>query len=107
MQALALRSAERDTLGQIASDTGWARHFTSNAIEEGIATAVEQGSNYYTLSYSPANRNYNGKFRKIKVAVAEKGYRLHYRPEYFADDPNAPVKHTDLYRNIGTAAMQH
>jgi hypothetical protein len=41
------------------------------------------------------------------VAVAEKGYRLHYRPGYFAYDPYAPVKHEDLYRNIGTAAMQH
>ena len=67
MQSLALRSAERDTLNQVASDTGGKAFFNSNAIEEAIATATEQGSHYYTLSYSPANRNYNGKFRKIKV----------------------------------------
>jgi VWFA-related protein len=107
MQSLALRSAERDTLNQVASDTGGKAFFNSNAIEEAIATATEQGSHYYTLSYSPANRNYNGKFRKIKVAVADRGDRLHYRPGYFADDPDAPVKHPDLYRNIGVAAMQH
>jgi VWFA-related protein len=107
MQKLALQSAERDTLNQIAADTGGKVFFNSNAIEEAIATATEQGSNYYTLSYTPANRNYNGKFRKIKVALAERGYRLNYRPGYFADDPYAPVKHADLYQNIGTAAMQH
>jgi hypothetical protein len=105
IQQPALQS-ERDTLNQIASDTGGKAFFNSNAIEEAIATAVEQGSNYYTLSYTPANRNYNGKFRKIKV-VAGKGYHLNYRPGYFADDPYAPVKHADLYQNIGTAAMRH
>jgi len=107
MRQLALRSAERETLSQIASDTGGEAFFNSNAIEEAIATATEQGSNYYTLSYTPANRNYNGKFRKIKVALGEKEYRLNYRPGYFADDPYAPLKHADLYRSIGTAAMQH
>jgi VWFA-related protein len=107
MQNLALQSAERDTLNQIASDTGGKAFFNSNAIEEAIATATEQGSNYYTLSYTPGNRKYNGKFRKIKVAAAEKGYRLHYRPGYIADDPYAPLKHEGLYRNIDTAAMQH
>jgi hypothetical protein len=106
MQQLALRSAERETLSQIASDTGGRAFFNSNAIREAITTANEQGSNYYTLSYTPANRNYNGKFRKIKV-VARKGYHLTYRPGYFAEDPYAPVKHADLYQNIGVAAMQH
>ncbi len=106
MQRLGLQSAERDTLNQIASDTGGKAFFNSNAIEEALSTATEQGSNYYTLSYTPANRKYNGKFRKIKVAVAERGYRLHHRPGYLAEDPHAPIKRDDLYRNIGSA-MQH
>jgi VWFA-related protein len=106
MQQLALRSAERETLSQIASDTGGRAFFNSNAIREAITTANEQGSNYYTLSYTPANHNYNGKFRKIKVA-AGKGNHLNYRPGYFADDPYAPVKHAGFYQNFGAAAMQH
>ena len=106
MQQLALQSAERDTLNQIASDTGGKAFFNSNAIDEAISTATEQGSNYYTLSYTPTNRKYNGKFRKIKVAVEEKGYRLHHRPGYIASDPQAPPKGDDLYRNIGIS-MQH
>ena len=107
MQALAGRSAEFDAMNQLAQGTGGKAFYNSNAIEEAIATAVEQGSNYYTLSYTPSNKNYDGKFRKIKVALAEKGYRLHYRPGYFADDPHTAGKDAKLAREIAAVAMQH
>jgi VWFA-related protein len=107
MQALDARSAEFDAMNQLAQGTGGKAFYNTNAIEEAIATAVEQGSNYYTLSYNPANKNYDGKFRKIKVALAEKGYHLHYRAGYFADDPFAPAKNANLAGSIGAAAMQH
>jgi VWFA-related protein len=106
MQDFSARSAELEAMNDLANGTGGKAFYNANAIEDAIATAVEQGSNYYTLSYTPANKNYDGKFRKIKVALAEKGYRLHYRPGYFADDPRAPVKNA-LARNIGLVAMQH
>ena len=102
-----MRSAEFDAMNQLAQGTGGKAFYNSNAIEEAIATAVEQGSNYYTLSYAPSNKNYDGKFRKIKVALAEKGYRLHYRPGYFADDPYAAGKNAKLARDIAMTAMQH
>jgi len=106
MQDLSVRSAEIEAMNDLAHGTGGKAFFNSNAIEDAIATAVEQGSNYYTLSYTPSNRNYDGKFRKIKVALAEKGYHLYYRPGYFADDPRAPIKNP-LGRNGGLVAMQH
>ena len=58
------------------------------------------------LSYTPANRNYDGKFRKIKVALATKGYHLAYRRGYFADDLSAPQKQEKdaLSHDIGAAA---
>jgi VWFA-related protein len=107
MQALAAQSAEFETLNQIAAETGGKAFYNTNGIGEAVATASEQGSNYYTLSYTPANRNYNGRFRKIKIALADQGYHLHYRPGYFAEDPNNPVNSGDVLRNIGTVAMQH
>ena len=107
MRGLAAQSSEFETLNQIASETGGKAFYNTNGIGEAVATASEQGSNYYTLSYTPGNRDYNGRFRKIKVALADKGYHLHYRPGYFAEDPSAPVNSQDLLRNIGTVAMQH
>lgn len=107
MQELTLRSAERSTMNQFAADTGGKAFFSANAVEDAIATATEQGSNYYTLSYSPANRNYNGRFRQIRVALAQRGYHLHYRQGYIAEDFSGPPKDGDASRNISTAAMQH
>jgi VWFA-related protein len=106
MQELSVRSAEMEAMNDLARGTGGKAFFNSNAIEDAIATAVEQGSNYYTLSYTPTNRNYDGKFRKIKVALAAKGYHLYYRPGYFADDPHAPIKNP-VGRNGSLVAMQH
>jgi VWFA-related protein len=106
MQSFGQRTAEFETMNQVAQGTGGKAFYNSNAIEGAIATAIEQGSNYYALSYTPANKNYDGKFRKIKVALAEKGYHLNYRPGYFADDPYAPAKN-GAADNIKTAAMQH
>lgn len=107
MQELALQAAERNTMNQFAIDTGGMAFFNSNAIQDAIVTATEQGSNHYTLSYSPANTDYRGKYRRIRVAVAEKGYHLHYRQGYFAEDFSVPVNDRDASRDAGIAAMQH
>ena len=107
MQALAAQSAEFQTMNEVAQSTGGKAFYNTNGIEEAMTEAAEQSSNYYTLSYNPANKNYDGKFRKIKIAMAEKGYHLYYRPGYFADDPYAPPKNADMARSIGVAAMQH
>jgi len=106
-QERAVRSAEQATMDEVATETGGKAFYNSNGIQQAIAEAVEQGSEYYMLSYSPTNRNYDGRFRKIKVSLTRKGYHVAYRHGYYAIDPQAPVKDfTDLSREIGTAAMQ-
>jgi VWFA-related protein len=107
MQALAQEAAERDTLLQFATATGGKAFFNTNGIRDAIATAAEQGSNYYTLSYNPSNKNFDGKFRKIKVQLAEKGYSLHYRQGYYADDLRSSARETELARRASIVAMQH
>ncbi|HVI77820.1 MAG TPA: hypothetical protein VM715_06590, partial [Candidatus Acidoferrum sp.] len=74
---------------------------------DAIVTAAEQGANYYTLSYNPANKNFDGKFRKIKVQLAQKGYTLHYRQGYYADDLHATERDAELARRTPVVAMQH
>lgn len=107
LQALAQDAAERDSLIQIAAATGGKAFYNSNGIRDAIATASEQGSNYYTLSYTPANKVYDGKFRKIKILLPEKGYTLHYRQGYFADATYDATKDADLARRTRAVAMQH
>jgi len=38
----------------------------------------------YSLGYYPENRNWDGKFRKIQIAAAEKGYKVYARRGYYA-----------------------
>jgi hypothetical protein len=107
LQVLAREADERDTLNQFAIATGGKAFYSSNAIRQAIETSVEQGSNYYTLSYVPANKTYDGKFRKIKITLAAKGYSLHYRQGYFAEDSRAAVKDAELAGRTRAVAMQH
>jgi VWFA-related protein len=107
MQALAQEAAERDTLLQFATATGGRAFFNTNGIRDAIANAAEQGSNYYTLSYNPTNKNFDGKFRKIGVQLAQKGSSLHYRQGYYADDLRSSARETELARRASVVAMQH
>lgn len=65
----------------------------SNAIEESIETAVEDGDFTYTLGFYPDPAAQDGKWHDLKVHVARGGIELRYRRNYFAgsEDENAPT----------------
>ena len=83
-------AAERSTMEDIATNTGGRAFFNENDLAKATAKAVETGSNYYTISYTPSNENWHGEYRKIEVKIPPKGYTLAYRHGYFAVDPNSP-----------------
>ena len=45
----------------------------------------EELHHQYSLGYYPENRNLDGKFRKIQIAAAEKGYKVYARKGYYAN----------------------
>ncbi|HTS38328.1 MAG TPA: VWA domain-containing protein [Candidatus Solibacter sp.] len=79
-------AAEHSTLDKIAEDSGGRAFYDTNGLQQAIATGVNSGSNYYTLSYSPSNKNFDGNLRKIHIALNGKSYHLAYRRNYLADD---------------------
>ena len=81
---------EHSTMERLASNTGGRAIMNENDLTKATAQAIEAGSNYYTISYTPANGDWKGDFRKIEIKLPEKGYTLSYRRGYFADDPNSP-----------------
>jgi hypothetical protein len=102
------RNAEQGTMDQVADDTGGKAFYSTNGIQQAIEAAVEQGSAYYMFSYSPDNVSFDGKFRKLRVSLARKGYHLAYRPGYYADLPEAPIRNSkELARAIGLHGMEH
>jgi VWFA-related protein len=87
-------SATNYSLDEVAEETGGLHIAGSNDLAGDIAQAVVDGETYYTLSYSSTNKNYDGKLRQIRVELAQQGYHLAYRREYFADpevtEPDPP-----------------
>jgi hypothetical protein len=79
---------EHTTMDAMAEDTGGEAYYNTNGLTQAITKAVESGSNYYTLTYTPSNLQWDERFRTIKINVAEPGVKLTYRNGYYAVDPN-------------------
>jgi len=86
---------EHATMRQMAEATGGEAFVNTNGLAQAVESAVETGSNYYTLSYAPTNREWKGDYRKIQIKTERQGLTLAYRRGYYADDPRAPVRHTE------------
>jgi VWFA-related protein len=82
---------EHGTMEDMAQATGGKAFVNTNGLKEAVQKAIEAGSNYYTIAYTPTNRKWNGDYRRIQVKVDHPGVTLAYRRGYFADDPNAPA----------------
>jgi VWFA-related protein len=72
-------------MNQIASDTGGKAVYNTNDLGSAIGRSVADGSQYYTLVYSPANKKMDGHYCKIEVKVADSKVKLSYRRGYNAD----------------------
>lgn len=79
-------TGEHSTMRQMADATGGEAYVDTNGLKEAAQSAIESGANYYTLTYSPTNKDWRGQFRKIQVKVAKPAVTLAYRRGYYADD---------------------
>ncbi len=70
----------------LARNTGGEAYYGSNSLNEVLDHVIKIGTHYYTLTYSPTNRNMDGKSRKIEVKVGGGGYHLSYRRGYYATE---------------------
>ena len=87
---------EHMTMEAMANDTGGHAFYNTNGLSAAVAKAIDAGSNYYTLTYNPADHKWNGSYRSIHVeltgSAAAQGLTLAYRHGYYADDPQQPQK---------------
>ena len=89
---------EHTTMRQLADKTGGKAFTNTNGLREAVEKAIDSGSNYYTLSYYPAEHKWDGKYHSIAVKVDDPKLKVSYRIGYYADDPygipdkrNAPL----------------
>lgn len=106
----AQRVAEHGTMDVLAQQTGGRAVYDDNGLQEAMADAVNDGSNFYTLAYDPTNRSFNGRLRRIEIRLAPGATQwkaqLDYRRSYYADDqPSAQDRGTSGQRLVFAAAM--
>jgi VWFA-related protein len=89
------RAIESETVNRLANDTGGKAFYNTNDLAGALAHAIDDGAHYYTLAYTPANKNMDGSFRRIQVRMKEGSFDLAYRHGYYADDHAAPESKTD------------
>lgn len=95
-EAISSESKELDNVHHMMRDmaerTGGKAFYNRNDLDGAVRSGIEEGSTYYTLAYYPANKDWNGRFRMIKVKVAREGVKLSHRMGYFAVDPKTFVE---------------
>ena len=72
-------AAEHLTMLAMAEDTGGQAFINTNGLTQAVQNAIENGSNYYSLTYAPTNPAWDSRFRAIKVKVDQPGVKLTYR----------------------------
>ena len=102
------QAQEHMTMEQLAEDTGGHAFFNTNDLASAVTKAIDAGSNFYTLTYTPTDRNWKGEYRDIRIslspALEAAKYKLSYRHGYYADDPEKP--RTPLAATTTTGAVE-
>ena len=109
--ALASSAASRfarsqDTLYSLAKDTGGKAMFDYNDLSLGIVQAAESQTSYYIIGYYSTHIANDGKFRKVKVTLANPGeLQLTFRAGYYGDKEFAKQSTADRERQLEEAMM--
>ena len=73
----------------LATQTGGHVFYGRNDVDREIATSLTDGNTYYTLAYSPANKDFHGEFRKLKITVINRpDLTVQTRDGYYAMPDN-------------------
>jgi len=90
---------EQATMRDVAEQTGGRAFLNTNDFNLAIAHAIEDGSIYYTLAYTPDTKDEKPTFHRIEVKLNKPDTHLSYRRGYYSDPTNATPK-------VGLAALQ-
>lgn len=78
--------ASQHTANDLAQRTGGRAFHNTNDLAGSMQAGINDGGTYYTLSYYPENKKWDGQFRVIQVKVRNPGTTLRYRLGYYAID---------------------
>lgn len=99
-------SSRNEQLGWLADTTGGLMVKNTNDLLPAFSKVVEDARDFYTLVYQPTNKEFDGKFRGIKVDLQEKGYQLRYRQGYWAIPHSQALAMTPAAAQLISAATK-
>jgi len=79
---------EQIAMEALAQETGGKPFYNTNDLSSAMKEAINIGSHYYTLTYTPSNKKTDGKFRRIEVKGINRSYKLAYRHGYYRENPD-------------------
>jgi VWFA-related protein len=80
------RAFDQISMETLARDTGGRAFYNTNDFSNAMTEAIDSGSHYYTLTYTPTNVKMDGKYRRIEVKGINGAYKLTYRRGYYAEN---------------------
>jgi VWFA-related protein len=102
--AVSRADRERDLLYAIAKDTGGRATFDTNDLARGIADAAGTIGSYYTLGYYSNNTATDGRYRRVKVTLADGvAAELSYRQGYYGEKDYSKFNAFDKERQLSEA----
>ncbi len=78
------------SMEHLAMLTGGHAFYNTNDLAGALERSVEEGGHSYRLDYSPENRTWDGRYRRLAVSVRGQSYHLAYRQGYFATAETQP-----------------
>ena len=81
---------------RLAASTGGKAYYNTNDLDEALKRAIDDGANYYTIGYSPADRKMDGNYRQIEIKLVHGKYKLAYRQGYNADNGPTPAAQSNV-----------
>jgi len=82
--------ANTSVMTELAQETGGEMIHNTNDMVGAMRRAIDNGTHYYTLSYSPTNAKMDGQLRSIQLKMTSGRYKLSYRHGYYAFDDATP-----------------
>jgi VWFA-related protein len=95
--------ASQGPMVDIADMTGGFVHRNLNDVDAGIAKAAADNREYYAVSYSPSNKKWDGKFRKIEVKVDRRDVKVRTRRGYYALEKEKEEQLKDVSKDAAAA----
>ncbi len=86
MQFQETKGGQLLSMAAVAEATGGAAYYNTNDLKGAVSKAIGNGANYYSLSYIPADLDYDGRYHAIEVQVDRPDVHLSYRKGYNSDD---------------------